>query len=236
MKIQKTITGILLVAAPLLFMGAFTLLQINFEYPDILRQPAATVLEKFAQGGSGLMANWYAMLFSAILFIPIAVLLHPFLNRRDAWYLPLATVFGVLAGVVQMLGFVRWPFLVPGLARSYLDPAASLASREAVSVVFSAFNQYAGVGVGEHLGYLFTALWSILIGLAMLASPIFPKWLGWIGILSGLGILLGVFEPAGLAWAGMVNALAYILWALWLLVSGIYLLRRGQNLENRPLA
>ena len=38
MKIQKTITGILLVAAPILFMGAFTLLQINFEYPDILRQ------------------------------------------------------------------------------------------------------------------------------------------------------------------------------------------------------
>jgi hypothetical protein len=88
------------------------------------------------------------------------------------------------------------------------------------------------MGIGEHLGYLFTALWSLLVGLAMLASPRFPKWLGWIGIMSGVGILLGVFEPAGLTWAGMVNALAYILWALWLLVSGIYLIRRGQNLEN----
>jgi hypothetical protein len=144
-------------------------------------------------------------------------------------------VFGVLAGVVQMLGFVRWPFLVPGLAKTYLDPAASLASREAVRVVFSAFNQYAGAGIGEHLGYLFTVLWSILIGMAMLASPIFPKWLGLIGVLSGLGILSGVFEPAGLAWAGVANALAYILWALWLLVCGIYILRRGQNLENRPI-
>ncbi len=124
MKIQKTVTGILLVATPLLFMGAFTLLQINFEYPDILRQPAATVLEKFAAGGSALVANWYAMLFSAILFIPIAVLLHPFLMRKDAWYLPLATVFGVLAGVVQMLGFVRWPFLVPGLARIVSRPCS----------------------------------------------------------------------------------------------------------------
>jgi hypothetical protein len=103
----------LLGGSPAPVHGALTLLQINFEYTDILRQPAATVLEKFAAGGSSLVANWYAMLVSAIFFIPIAVLLHPFLTRKDVWYLPLATVFGVLAGVVQMLGFVRWAFQVP---------------------------------------------------------------------------------------------------------------------------
>jgi hypothetical protein len=97
MKIQKIITGILLVSAPILFMGAFTLLQITFDYPDILRRTAETVLEKFAAGGQGLVATWYAMLFSAILFIPIVVLLHPFLARNEKWYLPLASVFGVLA-------------------------------------------------------------------------------------------------------------------------------------------
>lgn len=229
MKTQKTVAGFLLITAPILFMGAFTLLQINFAYPDILRQPVDTVLTQFAAGGSGLVANWYAMLFSAILFVPIVVLLHPFLAREDKWYLPLASVFGVLAGVVQMVGFVRWPFLVPVLAKAYLDPAASQATQQSVSVVFSAFNQYAGVGIGEHLGYIFTGLWSLLIGLAMLDSPIFPKWLGWIGILSGLGILPGALESAGFAWAGTVNALAYILWALWLLVSGIYMLRWGSR-------
>jgi hypothetical protein len=133
-----------------------------------------------------------------------------------------------------MLGFIRWPFLVPVLAKMYLDPAVGEATHEAVSVVFSAFNQYAGVGIGEHLGYLFTALWSLLAGYAMLDSSIFPKWLGVTGVLSGLGILLGVLEPAGLAWAGMINALAYILWALWLLVSGVYLLRWDHGIENRP--
>ena len=54
---HKTWTGAAISSAPILFMAAFTLLQINFEYPDILRQPAATVMNKFVAGGSGLVAN-----------------------------------------------------------------------------------------------------------------------------------------------------------------------------------
>jgi hypothetical protein len=229
MKTQKMILGLLLITAPLLFIGAFLLLQINFEYPDILRQPAGYVLERFAAGGSGLVVNWYAMLFSALLFIPIAVFLHPFLAGQDTWYLPLATTLGVLAGVVQILGFARWPFLVPAMASAYLAPAASESLREAISAVFLAFNQYAGAGIGEHLGYTFTALWGLLVGLAMLDSAIFPKWLGWVGILSSLGIFAGVLEPVGLAWAGPVNAMGYIFWALWLLVAGVFLLRNASR-------
>lgn len=235
MKTQRIITGLLLIFTPILFLGAFTLLQIGFEYPDILRKPAGYVLERFAAGGSGLVINWYAMLLSALLFIPIAVLLHPHLARQGAartafaGFLPLATVFGVVAGVVQMLGFVRWPFLVPSLAAIYRDPSASAATREAVMVTFQAFNQYAGAGVGEHLGYLFTALWTVLIGLAMLQSSIFPKWLGWMGALSALGIFSGVLEPAGLAWAGAVNAAAYIVWAVWMLATGVFLLGSGKK-------
>ncbi len=122
---------------------------------------------------------------------------------------------------------MRWPFLVPALATSYVDPATTEAARETLRSVFLAFNQFAGVGIGEHLGYAFTGLWGLLVGLAMLDAKIFPKWLGWTGILSSLGILAGMLEPAGITWAGAVNALAYIFWALWLLVSGIFLLRRG---------
>ena len=235
MKKQRLSVGLLLIITPLLFMGAFTLLQINFEYPDILRQPAGYVLERFAAGGSGLVINWYAMLLSAMLFIPIAVLLQPTLSHPDAgqpsmtWTLPLATVFGVLAGVVQMLGFVRWPFLVPSLAAIYRDPASSAAAREATQIIFQAFNQTAGVGIGEHLGYLFTSLWTVLVGLAMIRSPIFPRWLGWAGALTALGIFAGVLEPAGLALAGTINAVAYIIWAVWLLATGVLLLRLGKK-------
>jgi hypothetical protein len=223
-KIHRILTGILLIVTPILFMAAFTLLQVNFEYPDILRQPAVTVMEKFVAGGSGLIINWYLMVVSSILFIPISVMLHPYLAREHTPYLTTATVLGVTAGVVQMLGFIRWPFLVPTLASTYLNPSTSEATRAAIDVTFTAFNQYAGVGVGEHLGYLFTALWTILIALAMPKSKYFSAWLGWTGIVLAVGILLGMLEPAGVPVVGAINAIAYSLWAIWLVILGVRLL------------
>ncbi len=225
-KSHRMLTAILLIVTPILFMTAFTLLQINFEYPDILRQPAMTVMEKFTAGGSGLIVNWYLMVISSILFIPISVMLHPYLVREDTPYMSVATTFGVIAGIVQMLGFIRWPFLVPTLASTYLDPAASEATRAAIEVTFTAFNQYAGVGIGEHLGYLFTALWSILIALAMPKSKHFSSWLGWMGGVLAVGILFGTLEPAGVPFVGLINVIAYSLWAVWIIMLGVRLLMK----------
>jgi hypothetical protein len=224
-KMHRFWTATLLIATPLLFMAAFTLLQINFEYPDILRQPTAMVMEKFVAGGSGLIANWYLVLIAAILFIPTAVMLQPYLEGDDnTRYLFVATTLGVTAGIVQMLGFVRWPFMMPELAATYVNPATSAGTRAAIEVIFSAFNQYAGLGVGEHLGYLFTALWTILIALAMPKSKIFTSWQGWLGVILAVGILLGTLEPAGVPFVGAINAIAYSLWALWLVILGVTLL------------
>lgn len=206
-------------------MTIFTILQINFEYPDILRKPAAYVLEQFVSRDSGLIANWYAMAISAMLFVPIALLLHPYLAREDTWYMSLATTLGVIAGVVQTLGFIRWTFLVPSLASAYLDPSAGESTRAAIEVTFDAFNQYAGVGIGEHLGYLFTALWSLLIAASMLKSSRFKAWTGWLGIISAAGILLGILEPAGVPFVGLINAMAYIVWAVWLVIVGVFIRR-----------
>jgi len=228
-KTHLKLTGILLIFTPILFMTAFTLLQINFEYPDILRRPASVVMEKFVAGGSGLIANWYLMVISSILFIPIAVMLHPYLAREDTSYMTVATTFGVIAGIVQMLGFIRWPFLVPTLASTYLDPSTSKATRAAIEVTFSAFNQYAGVGVGEHLGYLFTALWTILVALAMPKSRHFSSWLGWMGGVLAVGILLGTLEPAGVPLVGLINVIAYSLWAVWLVILGVRLLIKKEQ-------
>ena len=92
---------------------------------------------------------------------------------------PLATAFGVLAAAVQFLGLIRWPYLVPYLARTFFDPSSSEATRDAVAVVFQAFHRYAGVAIGEHLGYLFTGLWTLLVGVAMTQGDVFPS--GWAG-------------------------------------------------------
>ena len=223
----RRLAGLLLIVTPVLFTVCFTLLQMQFENPDILRQPTAAVLTKFTAGGTGLIAVWYAITLSALLFVPTAVLVHQTLSAyQPPAYLWVATTFGVLAGLVQTLGFIRWPFLVPYLAGTYLDPASSEATRAAVVVVFEAFNRYAGMAVGEHLGFLFTGIWTFLIAAALVKTRFIPAWLGGLGMALALGVVLGVFEVVGWEFAGPVNAISYLLWAVWLVIVGVQLLRR----------
>jgi hypothetical protein len=227
------LTGILLILTPVAFNVFFTLLSVSFGYPDILREPTGYVLRSFDAGGGGLVAIWYGFMLTAVMFVPLAVLVHKVLARRDTPYMAVATAFGVTAGVVQFLGLVRWPFLVPYLADAYLDPASSTATRESAAVVFQAFNQYAGVGVGENLGYLFTGLWTLLVALAMFGSALpFRRWLGLLGMASAAGILVGMLEPAGFGPAANVVVIGYVLWSIWLTLTGIILLLPG-SLEER---
>jgi hypothetical protein len=198
---------------------------VAFEYPDILRKSTGYVLRHFDAGGSGLVAIWYGFMLTAVLFVPLAVLVHKVLARENTPYMAVATAFGVIAGVVQFLGLVRWPFLVPYLADTYLAPASSPVTREAVAVVFQAFNHYAGVGVGENLGYLFTGLWTVLVALAMFGSPLpLRRWLGLLGIVSAASILVGTLELVGFEPAAKVVVIGYILWSIWLALFGIFLL------------
>jgi hypothetical protein len=231
----RVLTGFLLILTPIAFNVFFTLLSVTFEYPDILREPTGYVLRNFDGGGGELVAIWYGFMLTAVLFIPLAVLVHKALVREDTPYMSVATAFGVVAGVVQFLGLVRWPFLVPYLADTYLDPASSAATRESVAVVFQAFNQYAGVGVGENLGYLFTGIWTALVALAMFGSPLpFRRWLAILGVLSAAGVSVGTLEPVGFEPAADIVVVGYILWSIWLALFGILLLL-PRTIRNRAL-
>lgn len=215
----------LLILVPLAFTVCFTLLQQLFEYPNILRQPTADVLAKFAAGGTPLIAVWYALSLTALGFIPISLLVHRLLSERAApALLWVATAFGVLAGLSQTLGFLRWPFLVPHLAQAYLAPGASEAQRAAAGMVFEAFHIYAGMAVGEHLGYLSTSVWTFLICVVILRTGLLPRWLGASGALLAVGIAAGLVEPAGWELGGTINSLSYLGWAVWLIAVGVTLL------------
>ena len=231
----RRLTGILLVLTPIAFNVFFTLLSVTFEYPDILRESTGHVLRRFDAGGSSLVAIWYGFMLTAVLFVPLAVLVHKVLARQDTPYMAVATALGIVGGVVQFLGLVRWPFLVPYLADAYLDQASSGATRESVAVVFQAFNQYAGVGVGENLGYLFTGLWTFLVAVAMFGSPLlFRRWLALLGVVSAAGIVVGMLEPAGFEPAANIVVVGYILWSLWLAIFGILLLL-PRSIRNRAI-
>ncbi len=226
------ITSLFLIIVPIAFNVTFFMLQKAFDYPDILRQPTDKILRRFQKGGPSLRRLWYAFTFSTILFIPVPVLIQELLPRNAPWILSVATALGVLAGLIQALGLIRWPFLVPDLAEMYTDRKATKATRDSVAVTFRAFHEYAGVAIGEHLGYLLTSGWTILLSITLLQMDLFRPvsawtsagWLGLSGIIPALGIFMGVFEQTGFKAAGLINAISYILWSLWLIAFGVILL------------
>ncbi len=225
---METWAGVLLIAAPLWFNATFAVLGKRFDYPDILRRPTEEILDRFRAGGSSLILLWWAFMLSGLLMIGAAVLLSQALGFGGV--LPVATTIGVLAGLVQMLGLLRWVYLVPSLARAHADPQASPAQREVAAAIFRASHQYLGVGVGEHLGYLLTGLWSILLGIAIVLGDTLAAWLGWPGIVIGAGLavgsaeFLGPNEERGWALAGAGIPILYIAWSIWLLGLGIALM------------
>ena len=163
--------------------------------------------------------------------LPIAVLLAVVLDAGPA-LTALSMVVGVVAALVQGLGLARWPFAVPELARRYLaaeGPDAE-ATRRSVEVAFAVLHRYLGVGVGEHLGYMATGVWTILIAISIATGAILPAWLAITGAIIGAALLIGTLEfvgpnePEGWALAGTIVPIAYIAWSIWLIVLGVVLL------------
>jgi hypothetical protein len=145
----------------------------------------------------------------------------------------LSVVLGAAAALVQALGLARWPFVVPELARRYVEaPAGSEgdARRNQVEALFATLHRLLGVGIGEHLGYLLTGLWTLLVGASILSTIVVPGWLGIVALPIGLAMIVGTLEFVGPnerdGWplAGTIVPLAYIAWSIWLIALGVFLL------------
>ena len=228
----EIVTAVLLIAVPIAFNAAFFELGRAFDYPNILRKEPDEILRRFAAGGPALILRWEALLVSALMMLQLAALLAVVLGASPA-LTALSIVVGAAAALVQGLGLVRWPFAMPELARRYVaapDGPDGDAARRTVEVVFATLHRLLGVGVGEHLGYLFTGLWTLLVAASILSTAVLPAWLGWIGLPIGVAMLIGTLEFVGPneqeGWplAGTIVPIAYIAWSLWLIALGVFLL------------
>jgi hypothetical protein len=225
-------TAVLLIAVPIAFNLAFLELGRAVDYPNILRKKPDEILRRFAAGGSGLLLRWHALLVSALAMLPLVALLAVVLGAPPALR-ALTIVIGAAAGLVQALGLARWPFAVPELARRYVaapDGPDGDATRQTVEVVFATLHRLLGVGIGEHLGYLLTGLWTLLVAASILSTTVLPAWLGIVGLPIGAALLVGALEFVGPnereGWplAGAIVPIAYIAWSVWLIALGVFLL------------
>jgi hypothetical protein len=97
-------------------------------------------------------------------------------------------------------------------------------------VTFVTLHRLLGVGVGEHVGYLLTGVWTLLVGVSVISTAVLPAWLGFIALPIGVALLIGTLEFAGpneergWALAGTIVPIAYIAWSLWLIALGVALL------------
>jgi len=234
-KKPLTLVGMLFIAFPISINVPFALLSRSFEYPGILARPAGEILTRFGAGGLPLLATWYAFALVGIPFFAAMVLLPQAIDRERDASLRLGTVAGLLAGTLQVIALLRWVFAVPLLARLYLDPASTDATRAAATMTFDVLHRFVGIGLGEHLGPLFLAAWTVLVAGAMTRAGVTHRWLAAVGRFSALLLVTGL--AGGVARAldqpravlDALPAIGFLFWSAWVIGSGIQLLRAARH-------
>ncbi len=206
----------------------YTILTIIFEYPDILRQDTEVILAKFHKGGGRLIGTWFAFAIAGLPLIPAYILIGQKLENKSA-LVRTATTVGVIGLIVQMVGLLRWVFVVPVVANSFVE-ATDEATKAAAIISFKTIHQFAGVMLGENLGQLFTIAWTVLISISFVKLKLMPKWVSWLGFISSFIYLLAQAElfatviPGFPVW-DMAGFIGSTLWLVWLIIVGIRFLK-----------
>ncbi len=232
---NKTI-GYLLIAGAVALFIPYTILTIIFEYPDILRQDAAAILIKFQEGGNTLIWTWFAFAITGLPLIPAYMFMGQKLGNESPLIRP-ATGIGVIGLVVQMIGLLRWTFVVPVLAGTFA--AGGDASTKSTAIVaFKTVHQFGGVLLGEHLGQLFTIAWTIMICIAFQRSGRWPQWVSVLGYLSSCIYLMAQAELFATVMPGfpvwdMAGFIGSTLWLIWLIITGILFIKKKEEVKGQ---
>ena len=205
----------LMVLAVVLANVAFTGLGSVFDYPDVLQDPEAEILADFRADEGTIVTLFLLLALSAALLAPIALLLGRLAgNDLGRWSIRV----GIAAAVVQVIGLLSWPLVVPSLADDNDVDA------------FETVHTVLGTVIGETLGYLLTATWTVLV-IRALAHRLARRWFVLLGYASAALIAVGVLVPLDVPGTDFANFAGYILWSVWLLVFAFFLWRRADRVD-----
>jgi len=221
--------GIVILLQVVISTVSFLILMAVFQFPDILREPSPVRFALFLEKQSIIVPIYYFLALAGLLQTIISLLIFQLFEQKTT-IINLGLLFGILTGVFQTLGFIRWSFVIPYFA----DLSSS--SPELIRILEGAFNSYAGMAVGEHLGFLMQACWTIFLGIAILKTNLFYNKLGIAGIIIGALTILFAFEPFGGVFTifGELTNPVESAWYIWLVFIAVSLFRKDPNSNKVP--
>lgn len=221
------VTGALLIASSLLSVLGYLILGTQFGWPAVLDEPGTTALDAFVASEVWVRIGFYVFLLSSLVLIPAAIGIQDGLTRGQTTARAI-TAFGVLGAFAQMLGWVRWPITVPGLADAWTDPGTTEAQRSATAATYDLINGYAGGALGEHLGWLLQGIWAVGLAVILLRAHGVPQWFAGLGLVLAAiwAVLVPLATAVGLDTLEFWGLNVYTAWYLWMLAAGILLALR----------
>jgi hypothetical protein len=223
---SRVTTGLLLIGAAVLAAAGAAWLSAVFSWPDILDAAGAEAIPAFIAAEAAIRTAFYLMLVSSLLLITAAIYLEQVVGGPATPGVRAVTMFGVLGGFAQILGWVRWPVTMPHLAEAYA--AADETTRVSVASSYDVLNRYAGGALGEHLGWLFQGLWAVGLAILLLRVVGVPHWFAYLGLALSL-LWLPMTWGSGLfdvEWLAPIGSTISVGWYLWLLALGILVMTR----------
>lgn len=211
----------LLAAQFALLWTTFFILSSAIGWPATLDDPASIALPRVIENLGAVMSGYSAYLVAAILVVPASasLVVRLVLSRTTS---TLLIGLAVLSAIAKAIGITRWLFAMPTLAEAFVAPGADQAQ---ISIVFDMLNAWAG-GIGEVLGVgLFSGLWTIVLGIAVLATRERSSALvGGFAIVGGTSLFLTI--PAGFGVEmGPVLTITNVVWQFSLLAVAVWALR-----------
>lgn len=227
----RKLTGFMFILTPLwLFVNSRVLGSVS-GFPDIQFAGPEELLTRVHESGTTGVIVWYIYIIPGVLYIASTVMLHKVLEPERIRWFGVATTMGVVAWAIQFFGLVRWIFVYPYLAdvwHSTNDPQ----TRETVTIVFNVINNYAGYALGQTIGIHLTALWILLVGIAIKKSPLFKPWMGYVAIFTAIGEFIGNMGPLGSVIPGIdmktlfnISGLFWYISYMWMAYLGIHIMR-----------
>ena len=150
--------------------------------------------------------------------------------RRDQ-AMRIAVPVGITAAVVQVIGLLRWPILVPGYASDAAssNPASpappATRSRTASDVLGTGHRRDPRLPASPRRGPCSSSSHSVV------ATPAAGSRCS--GVTSAALVFVGVFSPLDLAGVDAANFFGYVLWSVWLVAVGVVVLVHEPTARTR---